>query len=312
MRGNMCPNQASNETEAIMVFSPFKPYWKFDKLNGSVQNCWMATDCLFEVAGESQKQQFAATALVMGLIPMTIKDIAWPERRLIFVTKRLPWAIELLVLALGLVPIETNKHGTTRDRGCEGTMIAKSGWAMHKKVIKVWIFIYAIALMVCYASLTVMEIYSKRSALGCLALIFIAAWHIVALAPAAIHSFFAKLRRQRYQRKKLLRGASLQPSPEPSNRPLDDISELQPSRRSRKLQRSLHLDGNDENDENDEGKDREKKIASAVQGTDLDWPVQMGWGVVLYRRDLLLYKYYGSDCTGAGSMGDAGAYDSSI
>jgi hypothetical protein len=271
MRGNICPNQASNETEAIMVFSPFKPYWKFDKLNGSVQNCSIATDCLFEVAGESRKQKFAATALVMGLIPMTIKDIAWPERRLIFVTKRLPWAIELLVLALGLVPIETNKHGTTRDSSCEGTMIAKSGWAMHKNIIQVWIYIYAIALMVCYASLTIMEIYSKRSALGCPAPIFIAAWHIVALAPAAIHSFFAKLRRQRYQRKKLLRRASLQqPCPEPSNRPLDDISELPLSGCSRKLQRSLHLDGNDENDENDEGKDREKKIASAVQGADLD------------------------------------------
>jgi hypothetical protein len=113
---------------------------------------------LFEVAGESRKQQFAATALVMGLIPITIKDIAWPERRLIFVTKRLHWVIELLVLALGLVPIETNKQRKTRDKGCEGTMIAKSAWAMDKRTVKYWIFLCTVALMVCYAGLFVMEI----------------------------------------------------------------------------------------------------------------------------------------------------------
>ena len=33
-----------------------------------------------------------------------------------------------------------------------------------------------------------MEIYSKRSALGCPVPIFIAAWQIIALAPAAINS----------------------------------------------------------------------------------------------------------------------------
>ena len=44
---------------------------------------------MFEAAGESRKQQFAAIALVMGLIPLTLKDVAWPERRIIYVTKRL-------------------------------------------------------------------------------------------------------------------------------------------------------------------------------------------------------------------------------
>ncbi|KAF2827452.1 hypothetical protein CC86DRAFT_393580 [Ophiobolus disseminans] len=158
----------------ITVYLPFTPYWKFKvPSNDSQGKCWIVADCLFEAAGESRKQQFGATALVMGLIPGTIKDIAWPERRLIHVTKRLYPAVEICVLALGLMCIVASTS----------------------------------ALVVCYGSLAIMEIYSKRSALGCVAPIFILVWHIIALAPAAIHSGFASLRQRRFQRMQLQPGA---------------------------------------------------------------------------------------------------------
>lgn len=78
-----------------------------------------------EAAGESRKQQFAATALVMGLIPLTLKDIAWPEKRLIYVTKRLNWFVGVLVWALGLVPLKTRSRSESRGRSRENNMIAK-------------------------------------------------------------------------------------------------------------------------------------------------------------------------------------------
>jgi hypothetical protein len=280
----LCPN----DTESTIVFSPFTPYWKFDMFKGSVQNCWVATDCLFENSGESRKQQFASTALVMGLIPITIKDIAWPERRLIYVTRKLHWMIEVLVLALGLVPMETKNPGATRRKGCEGTQIAAYGWAMRKSAVKFWICICAVAVFVCYGSLAIMEVYSKRSALGCTAPITVVAWHIIAILPAGIHSFFASRRRQRFQRKRFLLRASLQSLSDGPSRPHNDPLEPPPSQQPKLLQRAQHLDIHDEpddaenvdgNDEHEERKDREKKIVSAVQGADQDWPVQMAWGV---------------------------------
>ena len=64
--GRLGSGQCPNNTEAIMVYSPFKPYWKFETFAHNAQKCWVATDCLFEEAGESRKQQFSATALVTG------------------------------------------------------------------------------------------------------------------------------------------------------------------------------------------------------------------------------------------------------
>lgn len=80
---------------------------------------------------------------------------------------------------------------------------------MNKIRIKACIALSTITLAVCYASLVIMEVYSKRSALGCVAPFFIISWHIVALAPAAIHSAFARLRRKRYERKALLQPKNL-------------------------------------------------------------------------------------------------------
>ncbi|KAJ5058017.1 hypothetical protein J3E74DRAFT_467739 [Bipolaris maydis] len=146
-----------------MAYSPFKPYWKFDKFKHDVQN---------------RKQQFAATALVMGLIPLTLKDVAWPERRIVHVTEPLPWLCDILVLALGL-------------RNEESNGLAGYAWNMRRSAIRFMVVTLVICLLACYAALVFNEIYSKRSALGCVVPFFITAWYIVALLPASIHRAFA-------------------------------------------------------------------------------------------------------------------------
>jgi uncharacterized membrane protein len=250
--GRLDSGQCPLDTEATLVYSPFKPY--FTWMHGDVQKCWVIADCLFEAAGESRKQQFAATALVMGLIPLTLKDIAWPERRLIYVTKRLNWIVEVLVLALGLVPLETGRRSETRGRSRENNMIAKLAWGLSRGAIIAIIAVVSIGLIACYAALTFMEVYSKRSALGCPFPLFVPVWYVVALIPASIHAVFASLRRRRHN-KRLER--------------LQNVDPLAP----------ITKNGFQVPVATEEDVERKKKIISAVQGADEDWPVQMAWGV---------------------------------
>ncbi|KAJ4300857.1 hypothetical protein N0V90_002945 [Kalmusia sp. IMI 367209] len=237
--------QCPEDAESMLVFSPFKPYFHWDFFRGNRQRCWVAADCLFEAAGESRKQQFAATALVMGLIPLTLKDIAWPERRIIHVTKRLNAFVEVLVLALGLVPLETRNAAETRRKSRENNMLAKKAWRLsHGAILGVivacWIGVFA-----SYAGLVFMEIYSKRSALGCTYPVFVASWYVVALVPAGIHAVFATVRRRKHERRLL----------------------------------QMHLSKPLFPKTPEEGAEEKKKIVSAVPGADEDWPVQMAWGV---------------------------------
>ncbi|KAF2683387.1 hypothetical protein K458DRAFT_418989 [Lentithecium fluviatile CBS 122367] len=244
--------QCPPNTEATLVYSPFKPY--FTWYHGDRQKCWVVADCLFEAAGESRKQQFAATALVMGLIPLTLKDIAWPERRLIYVTKRLNWVVEVLVLALGLVPLETGRRSETRGRSRENNMIAKKAWALSRGAIIGVIAVMWLGLVAAYAGLTFMEVYSKRSALGCPFPLFVPVWYVIALIPASIHAVFASLRRRRH------------------NKRLERLQHVDPCAPVAKNGFRVPVP-------TEEDLERKRKIISAVQGADEDWPVQMAWGV---------------------------------
>jgi hypothetical protein len=241
--GGMCPGILRNNTEAILVYTPFKPWWKFTVPYPN-SDCWLIADCLYEAAGESRKQQFSATALVMGLIPPTIKDIAWPERRLVYVTEKLHWAIEILVLALGLVPQVTGDIAETKRKGREGALVADWAWrkdnAVRKRVV---ISVAVSAVMLCYGGLVAMEIFSKRSALGCVVPAFIFLWHFVALIPAAIHLLFSRFGWGRMAEKR--------DGEEGTTR--DSAS-------------------------SDKGRSKEQ-VASAVQGANEYWPVQMAWGI---------------------------------
>ncbi|KAF2648986.1 hypothetical protein K491DRAFT_669694 [Lophiostoma macrostomum CBS 122681] len=189
-----CP--PDNELGAL-IYSPFKPYFWWPMWQGHRQKCWVAADCLFEAAGESRKQQFAATALIMGLIPLTLKDIAWPEQRIVHVTRRLPWAVEVAVLALGLVPLETQDEGTTEDKVKEENLLARAVWRHRTWTIVLYILLSALGVLASYGGMAIVEIYSKRSALGCPWPIWVVCWYVVALVPAAVHATFAKYRRMR-------------------------------------------------------------------------------------------------------------------
>lgn len=242
--------QCPDNVETVMVYSPFKPYWKFSKFGHDRQKCWVAADCLFEAAGESRKQQFAATALVMGLIPMTLKDVAWPERRILHVTKPLPWICDILVLALGLVPLPTEKGAplSTRQSSEANNGLAKYAWKMRRFTIRLVVAALAICLVTCYAALVFNEMYSKRSALGCVVPFFVAAWYVIALLPASIHRVFAGRRKTRFKT-------------------LEQEDDSQSGVANKTLlTREYEFE-------------RRGKIVSAIQGADEDWPVQMAWGI---------------------------------
>ncbi|KAF2034606.1 hypothetical protein EK21DRAFT_85194 [Setomelanomma holmii] len=249
-------------------------YFKFDKFKGDVQKCWVAADCLFEAAGESRKQQ-------------SLKDIAWPERRLIYVTNKLNWIVEILVLALGLVPTYTSNRKETVRKNQEGNMLATAVWSMRRASIIMCLVVCAIGVVASYAGLVFMEIYSKRSAIGCPVRIWVATWYVVALVPAAIHSGFASLRRMWYSRREIKRQASQRSQHandvEHTDHLLNDAeyADLPPSERPQKHQMTLDVK------EKEAEAERKEKVSSAVQGVDEDWPVQMAWAVYYIAGSLI-------------------------
>ena len=130
-------------------------------------------------AGEVRKQQFAATSLVMGLVPLILKDIAWPERRLVSVPSPRNVVVEVLIRALGLIPVVKDDAKLVRLR----QRFSKKSLGVATLVLLTF------GLLGAYATLIVMEFFSKRSSLGCPYPLFICTWFIVALIPAAIRTY---------------------------------------------------------------------------------------------------------------------------
>ena len=161
------------------IYSPFTKWPRdFLLINGPTENtaCWWWADCVLDNAPEVRKQQFAATSLVMGLVPLTLKDIAWPEHRIGPVSSPLNRVLEVLVRALGLIPVVKNEARSSLP---------------PRNLLQVWVGIATrvlliLAVLMGYAALVVMEFYSKRSSLGCPYPLFICTWFIVALIPASI------------------------------------------------------------------------------------------------------------------------------
>ncbi|KAK2757294.1 hypothetical protein FQN54_004808 [Arachnomyces sp. PD_36] len=193
-----------------IVYSPFKPWFAF--YSGSSQSCWKAASCTYIHSDEMRKQQFAATALVMGLVPLTLRDIAWPERRNVIVSSPLPILAATAVRALGLEPVvagemeveEVQKWVLWMQGGILTNIRAKStGWTV------VLMAISTLGLLVSYMGLAMVEIYSKRSALGCPFPVFGLTWFIVGLVPAAIHTMFSSWRHR--QKDEMLRAGRATP-----------------------------------------------------------------------------------------------------
>ena len=183
------PVQASNLTLADVcppssVYSPFKK-WPPSLLQipGPTENsaCWYWAECILDQAQEVRKSQFTATSFVMGLVPLILKDIAWPERRQVLVPTSLNVVIEVLVRALGLVPIV--RHDAKQVHIIHG--FSKRGFSLAT------LLLLAFGVLIGFAASMVVEFYSKRSALGCPYPFFIFTWFIVALIPASIRKYIS-------------------------------------------------------------------------------------------------------------------------
>ncbi|CAG8885661.1 unnamed protein product [Penicillium egyptiacum] len=215
-----------------IIYSPFRPWFSFD-YGPEPGDCWKAAICLLSQADPARNQQFAATALVMGLLPMVFRDIAWPERRLVLVSSPLPTLAEVVVRALGLEPIV--KGGVTgwSDEDSERWIdwlrrSSIAGGALRSRFqAMMLVFASLFALLASYAGLALVEIYSKRTALGCVYPIIALTWCLVSVIPAAIHVLFESFRRRGVKK----------------------------------------------------GLESGDTRASAVQGADQQWPVQLSWGI---------------------------------
>ncbi|KAF2669444.1 hypothetical protein BT63DRAFT_261161 [Microthyrium microscopicum] len=299
--------QSDCPSEDLLVYSPFKPWFSF--YQGSSQRCWSAAICLFQAADEARKQQFSATALIMGLLPLTLKDIAWPERRLVPVSHRLPVLAEILVRALSLEPVEVHGKNEAEKRTMteswltiHSPSLADWVWNLEQKRILFYVAGSTLSLLLTYAALVLVEVYSKRSSLGCIYPAFILTWYIVALLPATIHTLLSKLRHSKQKRKaKGILEANLNivtadtpmtPHPndvESAGAIVSVISE--PSSYPRKTH-STPLGARDIKNQNitladprtlsQNGQNKSltrSQIASAVQGAEEWWIVQLVWAI---------------------------------
>jgi hypothetical protein len=175
-------------------YNPFHPWPKsiLNLVGGSPNTnmaCWYYADCIFSLIPDTRKQQYAATSLVMGLIPLILKDVAWPHRRIAYIPRLQPWYIEILVRGLGLNPIVPTPTVQKEDpipygRKFEGL-----------KSLALFLTLF-VALLSSYGALAVIEIFSKRSALGCPYPAFIVSWFIAGLVPATIEVVASRWRKR--------------------------------------------------------------------------------------------------------------------
>ncbi|KAH9222533.1 hypothetical protein DL95DRAFT_518525 [Leptodontidium sp. 2 PMI_412] len=155
--------------------------------------CWWYADCIFNHVPETRKQQYGAISIVMALIPLILKDIAWPEKRIVLIANKSGWVIEIIVRALGLNP--TIPEDQTQ---------IKQGRLFHPIISAAVLVLLVAFLLVSYGLLAVMEVYSKRSSLGCPVPAFVVLWFIIALAPAAVEVAIGRFR----NRNKSVKGVS--------------------------------------------------------------------------------------------------------
>lgn len=186
-----------------IVYSPFKPWFHFYSGGERSSFCWKAAICTLEPADEARKQQFGATALVMGLLPLTLRDIAWPERRIVVVSAPLPMVASVIVRGLGLDPMVRGEMATWGEEDVQRWMRwVRGSWAAgmalrSKAVMRLLLAFCFLMLVVAYGVLMVVELYSKGSALGCTYPVFAVTWCIVGVFPAAVHTLFENWRRRK-------------------------------------------------------------------------------------------------------------------
>ena len=178
----VAPSNTLNLSDVCNSSDIYSPFTKWPRnlllINGPTENtaCWWWADCVFNNSPEVRKQQSAAVSLVMGLVPLILKDIAWPEHRVGLVSSPLNVVLEVLVRALGLIPVVKND--------ARSVLTPRNSLQVGSGITT--LVLLTLAMLVGYAALVVMEFYSKRSSLGCPYPLFICTWFIIALIPASI------------------------------------------------------------------------------------------------------------------------------
>ncbi|KAL3428430.1 hypothetical protein PVAG01_01939 [Phlyctema vagabunda] len=313
---------------ADIVYSPFQRVSAADyqrRTSNTDNGCWWWAGCVLTAADEARKQQFASVALVMGLIPLTLKDIAWPERRIVMVSRELNLVADVLVRALGLIAVVVSEPGSTTTTYDASSFFAlrfvRSRAPSHAAYWKVALLAASLlGLLLSYASLAVVEIYSKRSALGCPYPVFILTWHLVALVPAAITSllassqpkdrdFFAETRLtviEPPEEEEEIGGPSSEasvstPMVAGHDQHAYDAARSTSYDRSRSQSqdghemRSINLAAHKQDARTGQSQVKEKAAtkelaeASAVPGRGMSWPIQLSWAIY-YIAGTLLYS----------------------
>ena len=201
--------------------------------------CWWYADCIYGLSAETRKQQHSAVAIVMAIIPLILKDIAWPHRRNVLNSRKNQWAIEIIVRALGLNPIVSEDQAEIREERLIGRMRSR------------FVLVLLVGfLLLAYGMLAIMEIFSKRSSLGCPMPVWVLLWFIIALLPATIEVTFSRFQ----DRKKRLLHSHAGRVSESGNREAS-------------------------NGENGHKRDSTAVVSDSIQGGKQHWIVQVCWGL---------------------------------
>lgn len=276
------PNDPTCPDASAIVYSPFKPWFVFfNDINSNAQSCWHAASCVFIEADESRKQQFAATSLVMGLIPLTLKDIAWPERRIVPIPRRQHALVEMLVRALGIQPVVVGPKA--RAARSEVSLVARWTLGLRKRTMAVLIAANVVGLLGTYAALALAEIYSKRASLGCPFPVFVLAWYVVGLVPAFVHTGLSRLHRKRTRRENEEEGGS---SPEISTSDEGQTSGFSGSSSRASGTAVWNRQTKSKAEASEDG--RFEESASAIQGAGEWWVIQLIWAIY-YIAGTLIY-----------------------
>ena len=127
----------------------------------------------------------------MGLVPLVLKDIAWPERRLVRISQRFPRLLEILVRATGIVPV-VDLRGSKHIQGLASKSLYTWTLRQTRGALLGLVTVCSVFLAFAFTSTALTEIYSKRSSLGCPCPVLILTWHLVAVVPAAINVILFK------------------------------------------------------------------------------------------------------------------------
>ncbi|KAK0100161.1 hypothetical protein ONS95_008500 [Cadophora gregata] len=234
--------------------------------------CWWYADCIFGLVAETRKQQYGAISIVMALIPLILKDIAWPEQRLVMISSQRNWAVEIVVRGLGLNPVIPEDRSRFH-----------AGRSFHPVISAAILFFLVVFLLVSYGLLAVMEVYSKRSSLGCPVPAFVVLWFIVGLAPATVEVAIGRYRERsaRNNTAKLEKNGVPQNGEAGSGKSTVVVSGDEEAQNVRNGYSAVSTGGplGGSDGESKHGENGTPQVSNNIQGGEQHWVAQFCWGL---------------------------------